>query len=29
MNNFQNKFDHDDLEDLLDLIDVVVRILSK
>ena len=29
MNNFQNKFDHDDLDDLLDLIDVVVRILSK
>jgi len=29
MNNFQNKFDHEDLDDLLDLIDVVVRILSK
>ncbi len=29
MNNFKNKFDHEDLDDLLDLIDVVVRILSK
>ena len=29
MNNFKNKFDHEDLDDLLDLIDVVVRIVSK
>jgi len=29
MNNFKNKFDHEDLDDLLDLRDVVVRILSK
>lgn len=29
MKTNENKFDHEDLDDLLDLIDVVVRILSK